>query len=120
MKKKGLSPKDKTEFQFRVSLFILKLPPRHSRIPNLVPTISPLSVRWPATPFPTPSQSSMGLILPLHRALLREIGGDKGNASRLLGGIPARDFSGESAQNGRSSCAAAQPGGGYRINKYSS
>lgn len=52
MKKKGLQRK--AEFQFRVSLFILKLPPRHSRIPNLVPTItvilSPSAARHTSSP----------------------------------------------------------------------
>lgn len=74
MKKKGLQRK--AEFQFRVSLFILKLPPRLSRIPNLVPTItvilSPSAARHTA---PRQSQSSMGLIPPtaLDSTLLREI-----------------------------------------------
>lgn len=46
---KRRTPKKRQNFNSERPLFILKLPPRHSRIPNLVPTgCSPLSVRLPA------------------------------------------------------------------------
>ena len=104
----------KTEFQFRVSLFILKLPPRHSRIPNLVPTISPSLCPLPASPLPTRVNPLWGKFY-TSRIATRDRGG-QGMSSRLLGRIPASSFSDESAQSGRS--AAALRVGGHRINEY--